>query len=118
MAAMQAELRTLKVQLEVETARQLQLTQQRDLAWETFKTLSNKVAELNLTRAASNSEVRFAANAVPPVEPMEEFNILLAVALSGFVGLAVAVFIAFLANYMNQPPFLTQNRRAPTIAYR
>jgi len=102
-----AELRTSKAQLETETAKQLQLTQQRDLHWGTYKTLSSKVAELNLTRAAASSEVRFGAPAVAPVDAVESISSVLAVVASGIVGLMLAVFYAFFANYLGQAPFLS-----------
>jgi uncharacterized protein involved in exopolysaccharide biosynthesis len=102
-----AELRTLKSQLEAETARQLQLTQQRDLSWETYKTVNSKVAELNLARAAASSEVRFGAPAVAPVEAVKRFGLILGTVGAGLVGLFVAVFYTFLANYLGRAPFLT-----------
>lgn len=101
------DLRTSKSQLEGETSKQLQLTQQRDLAWDTYKTLSSKVAELNLTRAAASSEVRFGAPAVAAIDAVEKVSLTLAVVVSSFVGLMIAVFYAFLANYLGKPPFLT-----------
>ncbi|MBX3012071.1 MAG: hypothetical protein KF832_11220 [Caldilineaceae bacterium] len=104
-------LRISKAQLETETAKQLQLTQQRELTWETYKTLSSKVAELNLTRAAASSEVRFGAPAVPPVEEVAKISLILAVVASGALGLMGAIFYAFLANYLDKPPFLF-NRQA------
>jgi len=106
------ELRTSKAQLETETAKQLQLTQQRDLTWETYKTLSSKVAELNLTRAAASSEVRFGAPAVAAIDAVEEISLVLGVVASGAVGLMLAVFYAFLANYLDKTPFLAKRQVA------
>jgi len=102
-----AELRTSKAQLETETAKQLQLTQQRDLHWGTYKTLSSKVAELNLTRAAASSEVRFGAPAVAAIDAVETVSLVLAVVASGLLGLMLAMFYAFFANYLGQAPFLS-----------
>ncbi|MCE7980639.1 MAG: hypothetical protein DYG89_05555 [Caldilinea sp. CFX5] len=99
-------LRTSKAQLEAENAKQRQLTQQRDLTWDTYKTVSSKVAELNLTRAAASSEVRFGAPAVAPVDPLKPFSLLLGAALAGVVGGVVSVFYAFLANYLGKSPLL------------
>ncbi len=92
---MLTELRTSKAQLETETAKQLQLTQQRDLNWETYKTLSSKVAELNLTRAAASSEVRFGAPAVAAIDAVEEISLVLGVAASGIVGLDTGRVLCF-----------------------
>lgn len=103
-------LRINKAQLESETAKQLQLIQQRDLAWDTYKTVSSKVAELNLTRAAASSEVRFGAPAVTPILPLKPFSLLLGVALAGTIGGVVSVFYVFLANYLGKPPFLKPSK--------
>ena len=99
-------LRGSKAQLEVEAAKQLQLTQQRDLAWDTYKTVSSKVAELNLTRAAASSEVRFGAPAVAPVAAMAGISLVLGVALAGIVGSLFALVLIFFAHYLGQSPFL------------
>lgn len=105
-ASVLTELRTSKAKLETETAKELQLIQQRDLNWETYKTLSSKVAELNLTRAAASSEVRFGAPAVAAIDAVQQVSLVLGVAASGVVGLILAVFYAFLANYLGKLPFL------------
>ena len=99
-------LRGSKAQLEAEAAKQLQLTQQRDLAWDTYKTVSSKVAELNLTRAAASSEVRFGAPAVAPVAAMAGISLVLGVALAGIVGSLFALVLIFFAHYLGQSPFL------------
>jgi len=111
-AGVLTELRTSKAQFETETARQLQLTQQRDLNWETYKTLSSKVAELNLTRAAASSEVRFGAPAVAAIDAVQQIGLVLAVVAAGTVGLMLAVFYAFLANYLDKTPFLAKRQAA------
>lgn len=109
-------LRTSKSQLEMETAKQLQLTQQRDLTWETYKTLSSKVAELNLTRAAASSEVRFGAPAIPSINAVRKISLVLGVIASGAVGLILAVFYAFLAHYLGRAPFLGQTTASSMIS--
>lgn len=95
-------LRINKAQLEAESAKRLQLTQQRDLSWDAYKTLSSKVAELNLTRAAASSEVRFGAPAVPPVEAVEKISLILGVVVSGVLGIILAVVYVFLVNYLGK----------------
>lgn len=108
MTELEADVRSLKADLETERARQLQLTQQRDLSWEAYRTLSSKVAELALTRAAAGSEVRFAAPGVAPADPMAGTSLSLAVALAGVVGLMIGVFVAFMSNYLGKEPFLSR----------
>jgi uncharacterized protein involved in exopolysaccharide biosynthesis len=97
-------LRTSKAELEAETAKQLQLTQQRDLAWETYKTVSSKVAELNLTRAAASSEVRFGAPAVAPEDAVQDISLVLVIVVGGVLGLVAAIFYTFIANYLGKVP--------------
>ena len=104
------EIRELKSQLETEQAKQKELNQQRDLAWSTFTTISNKVAELRLSRAAAGSEVRFAAAAVAPQDPVDGPSLVLAVAAGGILGLFLATVYAFLANYLGQRPFLSKRQ--------
>jgi len=98
-------LRTSKAGLEAEAAKQLQLTQQRDLNWETYKTLSSKVSELNLTRAAASSEVRFGAPAVPAVEAMARLRLSVGMLLAGVIGAILSTFVAVLSNYLGKQPF-------------
>lgn len=98
-------LRDSKAQLEAETAKQLQLSQQRDLAWDTYKTLSSKVSELTLTKAAASSEVRFGAPAVAPVLAVQRLRLSVGIVLAGVVGLLLALFTAFLLNYLGKQPF-------------
>lgn len=111
-----AEVQELNSQLESERSRKQQLTQKRDLSWSTFTTLSNKVAELNLANTAANSEVRFAAPAIPPADPVAGPSLIMTTALAGIVGLMLAVFIAFFANFMEQEPFLSRRRESQQTA--
>ena len=108
------EIQALEAQLESESARQRQLTQLRDLAWESFKTLSAKKAELNLAQSATNSEVRMAAQAVPPIEPIKGPSLLMSIPIAGIVGLMLGIFVAFVASFMGQEPFL--RRRQTDVA--
>ncbi|MCX6050304.1 MAG: Wzz/FepE/Etk N-terminal domain-containing protein [Chloroflexi bacterium] len=103
----------LKAQLEAERSRQLRLTHERDLNWDTLKTLSSKVAELNLARAANSSEVRLAASAVPPVDPLKRLSLTLAVAAAGVVGLFLGIIITLFGEYLGKEPFLGRRPTAP-----
>jgi capsular polysaccharide biosynthesis protein len=105
---LEEDLRNLKSQLEAQRARQQQLAQERDLAWSTFTTVSNKVAELKLAKAAAGSEVRFAGSAVPPLDPVEGPSLLLAVVGGGFIGGIVALFYVLIANFLGKAPFLSR----------
>lgn len=101
-------LKALQSQLEEQNAVSQQVTQQRDLAWESFTALSNKQAELTLERAAANSEVRLGAAAIPPDEPVQGVSLSISVLLAGVVGLLAAIFLAFLLEYLGKPPIFTR----------
>ncbi|MFM7584965.1 MAG: hypothetical protein ACKO9F_19875 [Caldilinea sp.] len=107
---LEQEIQALTAEREAKQARQLQLTQARDLAWSTYNTLSNKVAEL--ARTASNSEVRFGAPAVEPVAPVRGPSLVMSTALGGLVGLLAGGMLAFLANYMGKAPVLRRSALA------
>jgi len=96
--ALQQEILQLQEQLEREQARQRELTQARDLAWETYQTLARKEAEVQVATQVTDTEVRFAVPAVEPkhpVAPKKKLNI----ATAGVLGLMVGVFGAFLVEY-------------------
>lgn len=107
-------LRQAKSELEAETSRQLQLVQQRDLYWETYKTLSSKRAELDLTRAAASSEVRLGGEAVPPATYEPRIRLLVGIVGAAASGFVVALFVVFLSSYLDYHPFLT--RRHGTLS--
>lgn len=108
LSATYEELRQVKAEIEAQTARRTQLEQQRNLSWETYKTLNNKVAELTLTRAAAGSEVRFAAPAVEPMEPVKGIRLSLVTALAGFAGLFLSLVTVLISNALGQQPFLSR----------
>ena len=95
-AQLEEQLRTLQGQIEVERAHNLQFTQQRDLAWESVQALSNKQAELQLARAAANSEVRLSSLAVPLNEPVPQGSLTTSLAIAAIVGLLLGVLVAFM----------------------
>jgi len=109
-AELEKNIQTLSAQLEGEEATQRQLSQQRDLAWTAYDTLSNKIVELNLARSAADSEVRTGAPAIPPVRPVSGVSLIMTTALAGAVGFMFAIFLAFFATYMGQQPFLRRRR--------
>ena len=100
-AQLEEQLRTLQGQIEVERGRNLQFTEQRDLAWESVKALSNKQAELQLARAAANSEVRLSSLAVPLDEPVAAVSLIISLALAAAVGLLLGLIVAFICDSMD-----------------
>ena len=93
---LEEQLRTLQGQIEVERGRNLQFTDERDLTWESVKALSNKQAELQLARAAANSEVRLSGQAVPLDEPVPQVSLAMSLVLAAAVGLLLGIATAFL----------------------
>ena len=95
---LQREILQLQEELEREQARKRELTQARDLAWETYQTLARKEAEVGVAVQVTDTEVRFAVPAVEPkrpVAPKKKLNI----AIAGVLGLMVGVFGAFVVEY-------------------
>lgn len=64
------EVNALQAQLEAEQARKKELVRSRDLAWEKYNTLANKVAEVDVASSITGTEVRFAKPAFVPTEPV------------------------------------------------
>ena len=98
---LQQEVNQLQAQLEQENAKKQDLTQARDLAWSTYTTLANKVAEVTVASQAKGSVVRLAVPAVPPDQPSapkKTLNTLLA----AVVGLLLAVGSVFLLEFFNE----------------
>jgi len=97
---LQGEVNQLQGELERETARKQELTQARDLGWETYQTLARKVAEVGVAAQVEGTEVRFAVPAVEPerpIKPRKKLNTLLA----SVVGVMLAVGVSFLIEYLD-----------------
>lgn len=111
---LESDIQSLEARQEAESSRRRQLAQRRDLAWSTLTTLKNKNAELNLSAVTVNSEVRLAAPAVEPIEPVVVggLRLMTTTVLAGIVGLMLAVFVAFFANFMGGQPWLAGRRSA------
>ncbi len=107
---LESDIQALQARQEAESSRRQQLAQRRDLAWSTLTTLKNKDAELNLSAVTVNSEVRLAAPAVEPIDPVAGQGLITTTALAGIVGLMLAVFVAFFANFMGVQPWLAGRR--------
>jgi capsular exopolysaccharide synthesis family protein len=92
------EVNQLQARVEQENATKQELTRARDLAWSTYTTLSNKVAEASVAAQARGSVVRLAVPAITPqtpVGPRKTVNTLLGLV----VGLMLGVGAAFLLEY-------------------
>lgn len=105
----EGKIQALSAELEAEYALERQLTQRRDLAWNSYDALSNRIEELKLERTASNREVRVGTPATAPLQPVSEFNPLLLGVLGGVIGLLAGCVYAYLATYLGRKPFLTRS---------
>ncbi len=101
----------LSAQLEAEDAQLRQLTQKRDLAWNTYDTLSNKVVELDLERTASNREVRAGTEATVPLQSVPGRSPLTASIIGGIIGLLLGMLMAFVMDYQGKEPPLARSRQ-------
>ncbi|MEZ4711355.1 MAG: hypothetical protein R3A44_29435 [Caldilineaceae bacterium] len=101
-----SETQQLEAQLEAESARQRQLIQLRDLAWDSFKTLSTKKAELDLAQSVTNSEVRMASPAVAPFNAIKGPRLITNIIIAGVVAFVLGILLALIADLLDQRPFL------------
>lgn len=95
------EMIALQSQLEAERARQRELTEARDLAWETYQTLARKLSETEVAMQVPGSEVRFAVPALEPERPMARGRSM-NTAVAAMLGLMVGVFGAFVVEWWRQ----------------
>ncbi|MEJ5247589.1 MAG: Wzz/FepE/Etk N-terminal domain-containing protein [Caldilinea sp.] len=111
-ALLESRLQKLQAQVEAEQAAYRRFTQQRDLAWDALKALSTKQAELRLERAAANTEVRMGTPAIAPDEPVQIASAPISIALAAVVGFMLAIFLAFLFEYLGRPPLFVRTSQA------
>lgn len=111
-AQLEEQQRLLQSQIEVERARTQEYIRQRDLALGSMEALSNKQAELQLARAAANSEVRLSSPAVPLDRPVEGVSLALSLALAATAGLLLGILVALLLEIAGIRPL----RRQPFTA--
>jgi uncharacterized protein involved in exopolysaccharide biosynthesis len=87
------ELAEIQADVERAEAHIRELTAARDLAWETYQLLTNKVAETKLALATPNQFARIAVPANVPSDPIESRRILNTL-IGGLLGLIVGALIA------------------------
>ena len=98
-ATLEQDVRSLRAELEQESARGQELSRARNTAWETHATVARKQAEVRIGSALVNTTVRVAALAVPPTRPepreMPRWA-LVGGGLGAMLATAVALFVRFL----------------------
>jgi uncharacterized protein involved in exopolysaccharide biosynthesis len=88
--AIDAQIRALQTQLQREEARKLELTSQRDLAWQAYQAIAQKETEIKNAPTTGN-QVNLASYAVPPENPTSRGtlrNALVAGVLGGLLATA------------------------------
>jgi uncharacterized protein involved in exopolysaccharide biosynthesis len=96
-----AEMDRVRSEIEQAEARKRELIQRRDLAWDSYTTLSRKAAEVGIAATVTGSTVRFALPASPPLQRTSSRALILA--LAGMLGLFGAVVVAFAIEGLGIP---------------
>ena len=97
---LQREILELRAQLEQENARERELNNARNLAWDRYVVVSAKVGEAQVANQAPGSWVRLAEAAIEPKEPISPRKALNTL-LGSVVGCMLAVGVAFTMEYMD-----------------
>ncbi|MEJ2304199.1 MAG: Wzz/FepE/Etk N-terminal domain-containing protein [Anaerolineales bacterium] len=103
---LESQVNQLQSRLAGEQAREQELTRARDLAWDTYKTLATKQAELKVASQTQGTEVALAAPAaVPEMDAVSGAKNVALAALVGLVlGIGAAYFIEFWWSYKGLQP--------------
>ncbi|MCP4422582.1 MAG: hypothetical protein GY805_38720 [Chloroflexi bacterium] len=101
---------TLRAELAVQTSKQRELDQARDLAWETYDLLIKRQKEIEIASTSTGTEVQVASNSTVPGAPAGASRLLLAL-VAGIVGSMVAVFAVVVANWWFEP--MTESAQKP-----
>jgi uncharacterized protein involved in exopolysaccharide biosynthesis len=87
----------LKARLEAETARELELTSERDLNWSAYQALAQKDLELR-TASDTGERVVIASEAIPPENPSSS-SVAVKTGLAVFLGMTLAAVGILIANW-------------------
>ncbi len=103
---LEQQVRDLKAELSTENDHMQELNRARDLAWETYKTLATKEAELSVAVQTKGSEVALAAPAsIPDRDTVSGTrNVLIAAIIGLLLGIGVVFFIEFWWSYKKVKP--------------
>ena len=96
-----AEMDRVRSEMEQAQARKRELIQRRDLAWDSYTTLSRKAAEVGIAATVTGNTVRFALPASPPLQRTTSRVLILA--LAGMLGLFGGVVAAFVIEGLEIP---------------
>lgn len=96
--SLDAEIASLQSRLEAERAQKRELEQTRNLAWENYTTIQRKLAEVELSNQFTDSQIRLAASAIEPTDPVSPKR-MMNTAVAGVLGLMLSVFAVFAWEY-------------------
>lgn len=88
----------LKRELEQQSAREREIKSSRDIAWQTYTTLANKVAEVEVASQAQDVVTRFAVAAVVPERSIPSHRVT-NIGIALVLGLIIGIFGAFGVDY-------------------
>jgi len=116
--AFETKLQRLKADLETEQSLERELIQQRDLAWESYKNLQIKAAELSVSLGIKKAALVFAAPAVAPRGDTSSTakNVLIAAVVGFMFGVSAAFATEFWWRYKDIEPYPLLTRRKRTQA--
>jgi succinoglycan biosynthesis transport protein ExoP len=103
---LESQVNQLLARLAQEQAREQELKRARDLAWDTYKTLVTKEAELKVAAQTQGTEVALAAPAAVPQNDLVSGtrNVALAALIGLMLGVGAAYFIEFWWSYKGLQP--------------
>jgi len=116
--AFETKLRNLKSDLVKEEALEQELTQKRDLAWQSYKNLQMKAAELDVSLGIKKAALVFAAPAVASREDTSSTakNVLIATVVGFIFGVSAAFATEFWWRYKDIEPYPLLTRKKTTQA--
>jgi len=88
----------LEAALEIQKAQERELIATRDLAWENHQAMQRKLAEVRLDAQITDSQVRLAAHAAVPQDPIAPRR-LLNTAMAGMLGVFLAIVAIYAVEY-------------------
>jgi uncharacterized protein involved in exopolysaccharide biosynthesis len=107
-----AKLATLRSTMEHEKARELELTQKRDLAWQTYTTMARKQTEVSIADTVQGGEVHMADGATVP--DRRAFSLSYSILLAGALGVPLGCVLALLASvWASLRPWASQSAGFP-----
>ena len=116
---LQKDINDLESQIEVENAKRRDLVRARDLAWDIYTSIANKLAESQVTADARGGVVRLASSAIAPSEPVSANRPVIGLwgfLIGLFVGVGLSFALDFLTSGLNGSQRVSEVLKLPTLA--